>query len=186
VFSEIGPRDARRGAPLLSDCGNQLLLLSACARRGSRRREAIRSATGRRGLLWCHGGATSLSEAAFLRLRGHPQDHERPSPSSTCWIGVGILAVSLVLEGASCLSNPRELDKRRGEKAFMKISRDNETDSDLSSSSRQKLGGGARPHVRAPPRSRALRTTGDDAGTAPAASRSGSSVGVRRLPRDLK
>jgi divalent metal cation (Fe/Co/Zn/Cd) transporter len=41
-----------------------------------------------------------------------------------------ILVISLCLEGGACLSNIRELNKRRGKKPFMKYLRDT-TDSDL-------------------------------------------------------
>jgi divalent metal cation (Fe/Co/Zn/Cd) transporter len=45
-------------------------------------------------------------------------------------MGLVILGISIVLEGGACLSNIRELNKRRGAKPFMKYLRDT-TDSDL-------------------------------------------------------
>jgi divalent metal cation (Fe/Co/Zn/Cd) transporter len=53
-----------------------------------------------------------------------------PEPVEHVWIGVGILFVSILLEGYSCWSNIVELNKRRGEKPFFKYLRDT-TDSDL-------------------------------------------------------
>jgi len=53
-----------------------------------------------------------------------------PEPVERVWLGVGILFVSLLLEGGATLSNIKELNKRRGKKAFYQYLKDT-TDSDL-------------------------------------------------------
>lgn len=114
-----------------SDCGNQILLLVGV-------RQARRPADdkhpfgyGRAIYFWSFmvalmlflgGGVFSIWEGVH-KIR-EPEHVER------VWLGVGILAVSLVLEGGACLSNIRELNKRRRDKPFMRFLRDT-TDSDL-------------------------------------------------------
>src|SRR6185369_6050365 len=53
-----------------------------------------------------------------------------PEPIERAWLGVLILVISLGLEGTATLSNIKELNKRRGKKAFMQYLKDT-TDSDL-------------------------------------------------------
>src|SRR5699024_2207542 len=53
-----------------------------------------------------------------------------PEPVERVWLGVGILFVSLLLEGGATLSNIKELNRRRGKKRFIQYLKDT-TDSDL-------------------------------------------------------
>jgi cation diffusion facilitator family transporter len=114
-----------------SDCGNQVLLLIGVrqARRPPDRRHPF--GYGRAVYFWSFmvalmlflgGGVFSIYEG--IHKLHHPEAVER------VWLGVLILAVSLVLEGASTLSNIRELNRRRGPKGFMRYLRET-TDSDL-------------------------------------------------------
>jgi cation diffusion facilitator family transporter len=114
-----------------SDCGNQLLLLI-----GVRQARKPASAThpfgyGRAVYFWSFmvalmlflgGGAFSIYEGVH-KVRA-------PEPIERAWLGIGILAISLALEGAATLSNVKELNKRRGAKPFFRYLRDT-TDSDL-------------------------------------------------------
>jgi cation diffusion facilitator family transporter len=114
-----------------SDCGNQLLLLVGV-------RQARKPATathpfgyGRAVYFW------SFMVALMLFLGGgvfsiYEGVHKigAPEPIERAWLGLGILAVSLALEGGATLSNIKELNKRRGAKPFFRYLRDT-TDSDL-------------------------------------------------------
>jgi cation diffusion facilitator family transporter len=114
-----------------SDCGNQILLLVGV--RQARRAPDVRHPFG-------YGRATyfwSFMVALMLFLGGgvfsiyeglHKIRH--PEPVERVWLGLGILLVSLVLEGGATLSNIRELNRRRGVKRFLRFLRDT-TDSDL-------------------------------------------------------
>jgi len=73
-------------------------------------------------MLFLGGGAFSIYEGVH-KIR-------EPEPVERVWLGIGILAVSLLLEGGATLSNIRELNKRRGEKGFYQYLKDT-TDSDL-------------------------------------------------------
>jgi cation diffusion facilitator family transporter len=73
-------------------------------------------------MLFLGGGVFSIYEGIH-KIR-------EPEPVERVWLGVGILAISLVLEGMACLSNIKELNKRRGKKLFMQYLKDT-TDSDL-------------------------------------------------------
>jgi cation diffusion facilitator family transporter len=114
-----------------SDCGNQILLLVGVrqARRAPDARHPF--GYGRATYFWSFmvalmlflgGGVFSIYEGLH-KLR-HPEPVER------VWLGLGILLVSLVLEGGATLSNIRELNRRRGVKRFLRFLRDT-TDSDL-------------------------------------------------------
>lgn len=114
-----------------SDCGNQLLLLVGVRQAKKPADETHPFGYGRAIYFWSFmvalllfsgGGAFSVYEGV------HKVAH--PEPVEHVLIGIGILAVSFVLEGSACLSNIRELKKRAKGKPFMKYLRDT-TDSDL-------------------------------------------------------
>ncbi len=114
-----------------SDCGNQLLLLI-----GVRQARKPADAThpfgyGRAIYFWSFmvalmlflgGGAFSIYEGV------HKVQH--PEPVERVWLGIGILVVSIMLEGGATLSNIRELNRRRGKTGFYQYLKDT-TDSDL-------------------------------------------------------
>jgi cation diffusion facilitator family transporter len=114
-----------------SDCGNQILLLVGVRQAKKPADEKHPFGYGRAVYFWSFmvammlflgGGAFSIYEGVH-KIRA-------PEPVEHVWLGVGILAISLVLEGGACLSNVKELNKRRGKKAFMQYLKDT-TDSDL-------------------------------------------------------
>ena len=114
-----------------SDCGNQLLLLVGVKQAKKPADETHPFGYGRAIYFWSFmvalllfsgGGAFSIYEGVHKVLHPEPVEH--------VMIGIGILAVSFVLEGSACLSNIRELKKRAKGKPFMKYLRDT-TDSDL-------------------------------------------------------
>jgi cation diffusion facilitator family transporter len=114
-----------------SDCGNQILLLIGVRQSHKPADEKHPFGYGRAVYFWSFmvamllflgGGMFSIYEGVH-KIRA-------PEPVEHVWLGVGILAISLVLEGASTLSNIRELNKRRGNKAFYQYLKDT-TDSDL-------------------------------------------------------
>jgi cation diffusion facilitator family transporter len=114
-----------------SDCGNQILLLVGV-------RQARRPPDDRRPfgygravyfwsfmvalMLFLGGGAFSIYEGIHKI--------ETPEPVERVWVGLGILGVSLLLEGGALFSNVRELNRRRGAKPFFRFLRAT-TDSDL-------------------------------------------------------
>jgi cation diffusion facilitator family transporter len=114
-----------------SDCGNQLLLLVGV--RQSRKPPDGRHpfGYGRAAYFWSFMVALLLflGGGVFSVYEGIHKFRE-PEPVENVWVGLVILLVSLVLEGASTLSNVRELNKRRHGKPFIKYLRDT-TDSDL-------------------------------------------------------
>ena len=114
-----------------SDCGNQILLLVGVRQAKKPADEKHPFGYGRAIYFWSFmvammlflgGGVFSVYEGIHKIL--HPEPVER------VWLGVVILVISLLLEGTACLSNVRELNKRRGKKPFMQYLKDT-TDSDL-------------------------------------------------------
>jgi cation diffusion facilitator family transporter len=114
-----------------SDCGNQILLLVGVNQAKKPPNEKHPLGYGRAVYFWSFmvalllflgGGAFSIYEGVHKVM--HPEAVEN------VWVGLGILVVSLLLEGAATLSNIKELNKRRGKKRFMQYLRDT-TDSDL-------------------------------------------------------
>jgi cation diffusion facilitator family transporter len=114
-----------------SDCGNQLLLLVGVrqARKSPDQRHPF--GYGRAVYFWSFmvalmlflgGGVFSIYEGIHKFRAPEPVEH--------VWVGIGILALSLLLEGAATVSNIKELNRRRGAKRFFKYLRDT-TDSDL-------------------------------------------------------
>lgn len=114
-----------------ADCANQLLLLI-----GVKRSKRPPNAThplgyGREVYFWSFivalmlfagGGVFSIYEGV------HKLSH--PEPVEKVWLGLAILAFSLALEGGATFSNMREIDRRRGQKPFLRYLRDTK-DSDL-------------------------------------------------------
>lgn len=114
-----------------SDCGNQILLLVGVKQSKKPADDKHPFGYGRAVYFWSFmvammlflgGGVFSIYEGVHKIM--HPEPVER------VWLGVGILAVSLLLEGGATLSNIKELNKRRGKKPFMQYLKDT-TDSDL-------------------------------------------------------
>lgn len=114
-----------------SDCGNQLLLLVGVRQARKPPDEKHPLGYGRAVYFWSFmvalmlflgGGVFSIYEGIHKALE--PEKVER------VWLGLGILGVSLLLEGGACLSNIKELNKRRGKKPFWQYLGDT-TDSDL-------------------------------------------------------
>lgn len=114
-----------------SDCGNQLLLLVGVSQAKKPADETHPFGYGRAIYFWSFmvalllflgGGAFSIYEGVH-KIRA-------PEPVERVWLGVGILAISLALEGGATLSNIRELNRRRGKKGFYQYLKDT-TDSDL-------------------------------------------------------
>src|SRR5687768_16475339 len=98
-----------------SDCGNQILLLIGVRQARKPPDEKHPLGYGRAVYFWSFlvalmlflgGGVFSIYEGIHKVLE--------PEKVENVWVGLGILAVSLVLEGMSTLSNIKELNKRRG------------------------------------------------------------------------
>jgi cation diffusion facilitator family transporter len=114
-----------------SDCGNQLLLLFGVKRAARPPDEKHPLGHGRSRyffsfmvgeLLFAGGGVFSIVEGV-RKLRD-------PEPLESITTAVIILCISLVLEGWSCWSNVRELNRRRGREGFFRHLR-NTKDADL-------------------------------------------------------
>jgi cation diffusion facilitator family transporter len=114
-----------------SDCGNQVLLLIGVkqARKPPDARHPF--GYGRAVYFWSFmvalmlflgGGAFSIYEGVHKLLA--------PEPVHQVWMGLLILAISLVLEGGALRSNIKELNRRRGSRLFMRYLRET-TESDL-------------------------------------------------------
>ncbi|MBX3222084.1 MAG: cation transporter [Labilithrix sp.] len=114
-----------------SDCGNQLLLLIGVRQAKKPADEAHPFGYGRAVYFWSFMVALMLflGGGAFSIYEGVHKIRE-PEPVEHVWLGIGILVVSLVLEGGATLSNIRELNRRRGKKGFYRYLKDT-TDSDL-------------------------------------------------------
>ncbi len=115
----------------VSDCANQLLLLLG-VKQAKRPADALHPLGYGRSLyfwsfmvamlLFTGGGVFSFYEGVH-KVR-HPAELEHVG------IAIGILLVSLLVEGAATLSNVREMNKRRGKTTFYRYLRDSK-DSDL-------------------------------------------------------
>lgn len=114
-----------------SDCGNQLLLLVGVRQARKPADERHPFGYGRAVYFWSFMVALMLflGGGVFSIYEGVHKIRE-PEPVERVWLGVGILAVSLLLEGGATLSNVRELNRRRGAKGFYRYLKDT-TDSDL-------------------------------------------------------
>ncbi len=114
-----------------SDCGNQILLLIGVRQAKKPADDKHPFGYGRAVYFWSFMVAMMLflGGGMFSIYEGVHKIRE-PEPVERVWLGVGILAISLVLEGGATLSNIKELNKRRGKKAFYQYLKDT-TDSDL-------------------------------------------------------
>jgi len=114
-----------------SDCGNQILLLIGVRQAKKAADEKHPFGYGRAVYFWSFMVAMMLflGGGMFSIYEGVHKIRE-PEPVERVWLGVGILAISLLLEGGATLSNIKELNKRRGKKAFYQYLKDT-TDSDL-------------------------------------------------------
>ena len=114
-----------------SDCGNQVLLLVGVRQARKPADERHPFGYGRAVYFWSFMVALMLflGGGAFSIYEGIHKVRE-PEPVERVWLGIGILAVSLFLEGGATLSNIKELNKRRGKKGFYQYLKDT-TDSDL-------------------------------------------------------
>ncbi|HKE13357.1 MAG TPA: cation diffusion facilitator family transporter [Kofleriaceae bacterium] len=115
----------------LADCGNQLLLLLGVNRARQPPTPAHPLGFGRVLYFWSFmvalllftgGGVFSLYEGI------HKFRH--PEPVGTLWLGMVILAVSLLIEGWATLGNIRDMNRRRGARPFLRYIRETK-DSDL-------------------------------------------------------
>jgi cation diffusion facilitator family transporter len=114
-----------------SDCGNQVLLLIGVKQSRKPPDDKHPLGYGRAVYFWSFlvalmlflgGGVFSIYEGIHKVLE--------PEKVENVWVGLGILVVSIVLEGMSTLSNIKELNRRRGKKPFFRYLKDT-TDSDL-------------------------------------------------------
>jgi len=114
-----------------SDCGNQVLLLVGVRQAKKPADERHPLGYGRAVYFWSFMVALMLflGGGAFSIYEGIHKIRE-PEPVERVWLGIGILAVSLFLEGGATISNIKELNKRRGSKGFYQYLKDT-TDSDL-------------------------------------------------------
>lgn len=114
-----------------SDCGNQILLLVGVKQSKKPADEKHPFGYGRAVYFWSFMVAMMLflGGGVFSIYEGVHKIRE-PEPVERVWLGVGILFVSLLLEGGATISNIKELNKRRGKKPFYQYLKDT-TDSDL-------------------------------------------------------
>ena len=114
-----------------ADCGNQLLLLIGVRQARKPPDPTHPLGYGRAVYFWSFMVALLLftGGGAFSIYEGIHKIHE-PEKVERVWLGLAILAGSLLLEGGSTLSNIKELNKRRGSKPFFQYIRDTK-DSDL-------------------------------------------------------
>jgi cation diffusion facilitator family transporter len=115
----------------LSDCGNQILLLVGVKQAKKPADEKHPFGYGRAVYFWSFMVAMMLflGGGVFSVYEGVHKIRE-PDAVEHVGLGIGILAISLLLEGSATLSNIKELNKRRGEKRFLRYLQDT-TDSDL-------------------------------------------------------
>ena len=114
-----------------SDCGNQLLLLVGVKQSKKPADAKHPFGYGRAVYFWSFMVAMMLflGGGVFSIYEGIHKIRE-PEPVERVWLGIGILAISFVLEGMATLSNIKELNKRRGKKGFVQYLKDT-TDSSL-------------------------------------------------------
>jgi cation diffusion facilitator family transporter len=118
-----------------ADCGNQVLLLVGVKRSKLPPDDSHPLGYGRALYFWSFlvamllfsgGGVFSVYEGLHKLHEAHA---EEPGPTQL-WMGIGMLAFALVLEGYATFSNVRELNKRRGKYGFVEYLRHTK-DSDL-------------------------------------------------------
>src|SRR3954467_6266324 len=100
-----------------SDCGNQILLLVGVKQSKKPPDDKHPFGYGRAVYFWSFMVAMMLFlGGGVFSIYGASDRTREPEPVERVWLGVGILAVSLLLEGGATLSNIKELNKRRGKK----------------------------------------------------------------------
>jgi cation diffusion facilitator family transporter len=114
-----------------ADCMNQVLLLVGVKQAQKAPDLTHPLGYGRNTYFWSFMVALMLfaGGGVFSIYEGLHKMHE-PEPVTRVWIGVVILAGSILLEGAACISNIKELNRRRGAVPFGKFLRDTK-DADL-------------------------------------------------------
>jgi cation diffusion facilitator family transporter len=114
-----------------ADCMNQVLLLIGVKQAQKAPDSAHPLGYGRNTYFWSFMVALMLfaGGGVFSIYEGIHKIHE-PEAVTRVWIGVVILAGSILLEGAACFSNIKELNRRRGAVPFGKFLRDTK-DADL-------------------------------------------------------
>lgn len=114
-----------------ADCGNQLLLLLGVKRAMMPPDAKHPLGYGRNLYFWSFMVALLLfvGGGVFSIYEGIHKIGE-PEPVENVGVGLGVLGVSLLLEGWACLSNIKELNKRRGATPFFRYLVDTK-DSDL-------------------------------------------------------
>lgn len=112
-----------------ADCGNQVLLMVGVNRSKRAPDESHPLGYGRSLYFWSFlvamllfsgGGVFSMYEG-FHKLHEHAA-HDEGGPTGL-WMGIGMLAFALVLEGYATWSNVVELNKRRGSRGFVEYLR---------------------------------------------------------------
>jgi len=114
-----------------SDCGNQLLLLWGVKRARKPADANHPLGYGRSLYFWSFIVALLLfTGGGVFSVHEGIEKLQHPEPVGPILTGVIILVISLGLEGWSCLSNVKELNKRRGSVGFFRYLRETK-DSDL-------------------------------------------------------
>ena len=163
-------RDARRGHPLDRRLHATRCLLLIGVRTASKPAIAFTSARtrARRVLLVVPRGTASLLDGRdLLHLEGVREDEE-PERSSAFWLGLGISAFSLLMEGAAALSNMREVTRRRTAQLVLHATfgrRRTPTSSWCSAKTRLPSSGSRSPSWRSPPRTLTGDSRWDAAGS---------------------
>lgn len=115
----------------LADCGNQLLLLLGVKRARRPPTPTHPLGYGRVVYFWSFMVALLLfSGGGVFSIYEGVHKFRHPEPVGAVWIGIIILAFSLVIEGWATLGNIREMNRRRGAKPFLTYIRQTK-DSDL-------------------------------------------------------
>lgn len=111
-----------------ADCGNQVLLMIGVKRSQRDPDEAHPLGYGRSLYFWSFlvamllftgGGVFSVYEGIH-KLSGHASEESGPTQ---LWLGIGMLAFALLLEGWATIGNVRALNRRRGERGFLEYLR---------------------------------------------------------------
>ena len=97
-----------------ADCANQLLLLLGVRQAAKLPDPSHPLGYGRSLYFWSFMVALLLfSGGGMFSIYEGVHKMQHPEPVENVWVGVAILAFSLLLEGWSAISNIRELNKRR-------------------------------------------------------------------------
>lgn len=114
-----------------ADCGNQILLLFGVKRAQKPPDEKHPLGYGRALYFWSFMVALMLfSGGGIFSIYEGLHKIREPEPLDKVWLGLSILAFSLLLEGAATISNVREIHRRRKNVPFFRYLRETK-DSDL-------------------------------------------------------